>query len=108
MENENTLDYDTSFEDAHEEENYDTEADEESDPTFYGTKGEQKLEDDTLLQKFSLEYMTNVINFYDEIDETTGKRKHTWKSLQHRFRYVSHIRYLARFRKHIDSHSKKK
>jgi hypothetical protein len=96
MENENTLDYDASFDDADEDENYDTEADEENDPTFYGTEGEKELEDDALLQKFSLEYMTNVTDFYDEIHETTGKRKHTWKSLQHRFRRVSHI-YLLIF-----------
>jgi hypothetical protein len=38
-----------------------------------------EIEDDALLQKFSLEYMTNIIDFFDEIDETTGKRKHTWK-----------------------------
>ncbi len=52
--------------------------------------------------------MTNVLNFYDEIDETTGKRKYTWKSLQHGLRQVSHIRYLARFRKYIENHGTKK
>jgi hypothetical protein len=43
MKNENTLDYDALFDDAHEDENYDTEADEENDPTFYGTEGEEEL-----------------------------------------------------------------
>jgi hypothetical protein len=108
MENENTLDYDASFDNTHEDENYEAETDEENDPTFYGTESEKELEDDTLLQKFSLKYMTNVIDFYDEINETTGKRKYTWKSLQHRFKRVSHIRYLARFRKYIENHGTKK
>jgi hypothetical protein len=55
MKNENTLNYDISFEDANEDENYDTEADEEIDPNFYGTESEKEFEDETLLQKFSLE-----------------------------------------------------
>ncbi len=43
MENENTLDYDASFDDANENANYETEADEENDPTFYGTQAEKPM-----------------------------------------------------------------
>jgi len=108
VENETTLDYDASFDDVHEDESYDTEADEENDPTFYGAEDEEEIGDDALLQKFSLEYMTNVIDFYDEIDATTGKRKHTWKNVQHRFRRVPRRQYLGRFRKYVESHGTKK
>jgi hypothetical protein len=36
---------------------------------------EKELEDDSLLQKFLFKCMTNVIDFYHEIDEMTGKIK---------------------------------
>jgi len=108
VENENTLDYDDSFDVAHEDESYDTETEEENDPTFYGGESENEIGGDVLLKTFSLEYMKNVIDFYDAIDETTGKRKHTWKSVQHRFRRVGHIQYLGRFRKYLEKHGTKK
>jgi hypothetical protein len=79
-----------------------------NDPTLYGAEDEEEIGDDALLQKFFLEYMTNVIDFYDEIDATTGKRKHTWKNVQHRFRRVPHRQYLGRFRKYVESHGTKK
>ena len=84
VEDETTLDYGDPFDDAHEDEHCSIEVDEENDPTFCVTEGENDFGDDALLQKFSLEYMTNVIDFFDEIDETTGNREHTWKSVQHR------------------------
>ena len=49
--------------------------DEENDPTLYGVESENEIGDDILLKIFSLEYMKNVIDFYDTIDETTGKPK---------------------------------
>ena len=107
-ENENTLDYDDSFDDAHEDESYDTDTDGENDPTLYGVESENEIGDDVLLKTFSLEYMKNVIDFYDAIDETTGKRKHTWKSVQRRFRRVGHIQHLGRFRKYLERHGTKK
>ena len=73
VEDETTLDYDDPFDDAHEDEPCDIETEEENDPSFCATEGEDELGDDALLQKFSLEYMTNVIDFFDDIDETTGK-----------------------------------
>lgn len=93
------LDYNTSFEDPDRTENYDTEADEEDDPIIFCTKNEKELENDALLRKCSLEYMTNVNNFYDEIEQTTRNRKHTWKTPQHRLRRVFHLCHLARFRR---------
>ena len=52
--------------------------------------------------------MKNVVDFYDAINETTGKRKHTWKSVQHRFKRIRHIQYLGRFRKYLEDHGTKK
>jgi hypothetical protein len=80
----------------------------ENDPTFHGSESEKDTGDDALLTTFSLEYMKNVVDFYDATDETTGKRKHTWKSVQHRFKRVHHIRYLGRFRKYLKNHGTKK
>ena len=55
VEDETTVDYDNLFDDAHEDEHCDIEADEEDDPTFCVTEGEDELGDAALLQKFSLE-----------------------------------------------------
>ena len=48
------------------------------------------------------------MNLYDAIDETTGKRKHTWKCVHHRYKRVRHIWDLGRFRKYLEDHGKKK
>jgi hypothetical protein len=108
VENESTLDYDDWFEDSHDDENDVTEVDEENDPTFDGSDNEEDRGDDALLMTFFLEYMKNVVDFYDAIDETTGKRKQTWKNVQHRFKRVRHLRYLSRFRKYLKDHGTKK
>lgn len=56
------------------------------------------------LQKhFSLEYMKQAIDFYDEINEKTGKKKHSWKTFQHHFRKVKNRSYIERFRNHIEN-----
>ena len=107
VENESTFDEDDSFDDAPDESD-DTKVDEEKDPTFDGSEDEGDSRDDALLMPFSLESIKNVVDFHDAIDETTGKRKHTWKSVQHRFKRVRHIQYLGRFRKYLEDHGTKK
>ena len=43
--------------------------------------------EDVIRNEFSIEYMTNVVNFFDEKD-STGKRKHSYRSVQRRFERV--------------------
>ena len=59
-----------------------------------------KDEDDerALCKQFSLDYMTKAVNFYDEINPQTGKRKRRWEIVKNHFRRISHQVYLARFR----------
>ena len=56
-----------------------------------------------LVHLFSIEYMKNVIDFYDDRDAKTGRKKHTWNSLQHRFPKVKNRNYIQRFRKYLDN-----
>ena len=35
---------------------------------------------------FSFGCMKRAIEFYDDIDQKTGKRKHSWKNVKHQFR----------------------
>ncbi|CAF3057194.1 unnamed protein product [Rotaria sp. Silwood2] len=59
-------------------------------------------DDSAFLQKFSLDYMKQVIEYYDEKDPLTGQRRRSSKSVKHRFRRVKHSIYLSRFRSYIE------
>jgi len=52
---------------------------------------------DAFLQKFSfmIIYMKQVIEYFDERDSMTGKRRRSFKSVKHRFRRVTDSRYLG-------------
>ena len=50
--------------------------------------------------------MTNVVNFFDEKD-STGKRKHSYRSVQRRFKRVKDRSYIRRFRIHIANNGTK-
>ena len=71
----------------------------ELDPNFIDTVEDKG---DVLLQKFSLDYMKHVIDYNDEKDPATGKRRRSFKSVKHRFRRVTDFRYLSRFRLYIE------
>ena len=78
--------------------------DEDVDPSFGETaEGEKR----SVQANFSLDYMKKVVEYYDARD-SNGRRKHTWKSTQHRFKSVPHRQYMARFRHYIDQHGTKK
>ena len=64
-------------------------------------------ENGVLLQKFSLVYMKRVIQYYDEKDPLTGKRRRSWKSVQRRFRRVRDSTYLSRFRSYMQKEGTK-
>jgi hypothetical protein len=75
-----------------------------TDPCFDDEEESQKL---PIKLNFCLEYMRKVIDYYDARD-SNGRRKHTWKSMQHRFKSVPYRQYLARFRHYIEQDGTKR
>ena len=74
--------------------------DEDVNPTFDETAEGEKRPIKTI---FSLGYMKKVAEFYDS-RELNGRRRHTWKSTQHRFQSVPHRQCIARCRHYINQH----
>jgi hypothetical protein len=70
--------------------------------------GEEEADDTTLSEKFSLEYMTRAVDFYDEINPKTGQRKRRWSTVKHHFKRIPHQTYIARFRHYLEKHGTKK
>lgn len=58
---------------------------------------------DSFFHQFSIEYMRKAIEFYDAINQKTGKKQHSWKSFQHWFRKVKNRKYIERFRTYFSS-----
>ena len=52
--------------------------------------------------------MKRPIEFYDDIDQKTGKQKHSWKNVKHQLRRIPYQYYLARFRTYIEESGTKK
>ena len=96
VENETSLHHTFSFDD-NESDKIDTDPNEPS-------HNDQYVRDDkenTLFQSFSLEYMREVINYFDEKDPKTDKRKRKWNTVQHRFKAVPYREYISRFRHYL-------
>ena len=93
-----TLDYDDAEEFSDFEDENTASENENLDPSFDETA---ETERPPITLNFSLDYMKKVIDYYDERD-SKGKRKHTWKSTQHRFKSISYRQYLAHFRHYIE------
>ena len=101
IENDVTLDYDDKSDDSFSNSSNDSGTDEEVDPTF-----SEDQDDKSILNYFSLYYMKKVLIYYDEVDEN-GNRKHSWRSINHRFKRVSVSTYLTHFRKYVDQNCTK-
>ena len=56
--------------------------------------------EDVIRNEFSLQFMANVANFFDEKD-STGKRKHNFRNVQRRFKRAKDRRYIRWYRIHI-------
>jgi hypothetical protein len=84
-------------------------AEETSDPNW-NEEGEESDEDEekALRKQFSIEYMIKAVNYYDEINPQTGKRKRSWATVKHQFRRIPHQVYLSRFRRYLEKHGTKK
>ena len=59
-------------------------------------------------ESFSFGYTKRAIEFYDDIDQKTGKRKHSWKDVKPQFRRIPYQYYLACFRTYIEENGTKK
>jgi hypothetical protein len=58
------------------------------------------------LNQYSLEYMKAVVDFADEKDDY-GKRRHTWKSIHHRFKSLPSQSYVSLFRTYLQKQGTK-
>jgi len=97
LESETTLDHDDddAFSDSE---------DESTDPNFDEV---ENVDDPSITMNFTLDYMKKVVDFYDARD-STGRKRHTWKSTKHRFKSVPHQQYIARFRHYIEQNGTKR
>ena len=73
---------------------------------FYENFTIENEKEDAIRNEFSIEYMTNVENFFDEKD-STGKRKHSYRSVQRRFKRVKDRNYIRRLKIHIANNGTK-
>jgi hypothetical protein len=96
FESETTLDHD-------DDEEFNDFENEDLDPDFDGTKEDEKL---STKEKFTLDFMKNVVEFYDTPD-AIRRKEHTWESTKHRFRLIPHQQYITRFRYYIEQNGTK-
>lgn len=101
--------YSVSFDSEGEKNTLDYGSDDKSDER--GELGEDMEHDtnydenefDTInMESFSLSYMKEVLDYYDVISPRTGRRAHSWRNVQHRFKRVKHQSYIRRFRHYVD------
>lgn len=95
QEDETTLDYETA------DNEYD-EYQEDSDAQIEDAEYEEGNDQKSVFETFSVSYMQRALDYYDAINPKTGKRAHTWKSVQHTFKRIPHQSYMARFREYVE------
>ena len=69
---------------------------------------EEEDSETPVYENFSFGYMKRAIEFYDDIDQKTAKRKHSWKNVKHQFRRIPYQYCLACFRTYIEESGTKK
>ncbi|CAF1365076.1 unnamed protein product [Adineta ricciae] len=102
---ETTLDHESSESELINEGDYENEVEETIDSEWSEVEDD---EDKALCKEFSLDYMTRAVNFYDEINPNTGKRKRRWETVKRNFQRIPHQTYIARFRHYLERHGTKK
>ncbi|CAF1651158.1 unnamed protein product [Adineta ricciae] len=105
LEVETTLDHELGDDELINDVDYKDRAEETCDPDW---NDEDEDDERVLCKQFSFDYMTRAVNFYDEINPQTGKRKRRWETVKNHFRRISHQNYLARFRRYLEKHGTKK
>jgi DNA-binding ferritin-like protein (Dps family) len=102
---ETTLDHEALESELIDEMKHENEVEEALNPEW-SDEGED--EDKAFCKEFSLEYMTRAVNFYDEVNPNTGKRKRRWDTVKHNFQRIPHQNYIARFRDYLERFGTKK
>ena len=106
---ETTLDHELADDELIDDVEREDTTEETSDPNWNDEDGdEDEDEETTLCKQFSLDYMGKAVEFYDEINPQTGKRKRRGETVKHKFRRIPHQIYLPRFRRYLDKHGTKK
>ncbi|CAF3873098.1 unnamed protein product [Rotaria sp. Silwood1] len=59
------------------------------------------------LKSYSIDFMKEVVDFADEKD-ASGKRRRSWKTVQHRYRSIPNQGYICRFRKYLTQQGTKR
>ncbi|CAF1352980.1 unnamed protein product [Didymodactylos carnosus] len=123
FESEHTIDFnddsnteqlqDNEEEDENDEEEEEVEEDDEEDEQQQMNNDDEQFDEEFMevdndqhhhLQKeFSIPYMKQAIDFYDQINDKTGRKSHSWKAFQHRFPKVKNRSFIERFRKYLES-----
>ena len=62
---------------------------------------DEREKENVVQHQFSLEYMRNVVAFFDEKDAVTGKRKHSFSNVQRHLKRVKDRSYIYRFRRYV-------
>lgn len=78
------------------------ECQEELDTDTEDAEHEEDNNQKSVFESFSLSYMQQALEYYNVTNSKTGKRIHTWKSVQHKFRRIPHQSYMARFREYVE------
>ena len=84
-ENDQTLDVDDHIESIDKEIPSDDDDDDTYDELRDKDYDDEREKENAIQHQFSLEYMRNVVQFFDEKDATTGKRKHSFSNVQRHF-----------------------
>lgn len=103
FESEITLDHDDQIDDQIDDQSLEAGHIETDQEDSYEPIDEHKLQN-----HFSLDYMKRVVEFFDEINPSTGKRRRKWTTVKRRFRRVPNPQCIARFRTYIESGGSKR
>ncbi len=49
-----------------------------------------------------LQEFTSDLSTWDDVRDSVGRKRHTWKSTKYQFKSISHRQYIARFRHYIE------
>jgi hypothetical protein len=103
LENEETLDFDLTTLSINDETTSDDDDDDNDDDDYYDDSDKR----DKFIKQFSLEYMKNVVQFYDEQIRKRKRTKTSFSNVQNRYKRVKDKNYIRRFRKYIESQGTK-
>ena len=102
FETETTLDHDDEIDDQ-DLKDLSTSTSDDNKAGLADDRDHEPIDPYKLHNHFSLYYMKRVVEFFDEINPSTGKRKRKWLTVKRRIRHVPDPQCIARFRKYIEA-----